>query len=375
MEAVFFIGIGVAVFLGLLLVTKRKRERYDFILLSWLLVNALHLVYFYFNILVGVGSTPVAVLVPGALLPYVSAPILFLYIRELVSSKKLKWFDYGIHFIPYLLMLIAVYYYLFFDQSVEVLISNSIIFFRGGNPMIVGYYSLLMAFSCAAYINWSIYLLIRHKSSIKQSFSYTEKITFTWLRHWLILEFVGFWFSFIIVWVADFDYIDYETCFKIISVVVAVNIFVIGYFGVRHGSINIQHIQKAEKEESPRYSNSSLTKQQTNDLINTLEEVMQEEKLFLNPKLNADQLATAVNVSRHSLSEVLNNRIGINFYDYVNQFRLKEFKEKLANPNNDHLTILGIAMDSGFNSKSSFNLIFKKSEGITPTQYKKQISS
>lgn len=373
MEAVFFIGIGVAVFLGLLLVTKRKRERYDYILLSWLLVNVLHLVYFYFSILVGVGNTPVAILVPGALLPYVSAPILFLYIRELVSSKKLKWFDYGIHFIPYFAMLLMVYYYLFFDQTVEVLTSNSIVYFKGGNPVIVGYYSLLMAFSCAAYINWSIYLLIRHQSRIKQSFSYTEKITFTWLRHWLILEFIGFWLSFIIVWVADFDYIDYETCFKIISIVVAVNIFVIGYFGVRYGSISIQQMQKAEKEDQPKYSNSSLTDQHIDNLISTLEEVMHKEKLFLNPKLNADQLAAAINVSRHSLSEVLNDRIGINFYDYVNQFRLREFKEKVANPDNDHLTILGIAIDSGFNSKSSFNLIFKKSEGITPTQYKKQI--
>ena len=93
---------------------------------------------------------------------------------------------------------------------------------------------------------------------------------------------------------------------------------------------------------------------------------MKEEKWFQNPSLSLRKLAENVNISSNKLSWLLNERIGQNFNEYINSLRLENFKENALNPANSHLTLLGLAYESGFNSKSVFNAFFKKIEGMTP---------
>lgn len=104
--------------------------------------------------------------------------------------------------------------------------------------------------------------------------------------------------------------------------------------------------------------------------INTVLEVLgtgvKEEKWFQNPSLSLRELAENVNISSNKLSWLLNERIGQNFNEYINSLRVENFKENALNPANSHLTLLAIAYESGFNSKSVFNAYFKKIEGITP---------
>jgi AraC-like DNA-binding protein len=93
---------------------------------------------------------------------------------------------------------------------------------------------------------------------------------------------------------------------------------------------------------------------------------MKEEKWFQNPSLSLRELAENVNIRSNKLSWLLNERIGQNFNEYINSFRLESFKENALNPANSHLTLLALAYESGFNSKSVFNAFFKKIEGMTP---------
>lgn len=93
---------------------------------------------------------------------------------------------------------------------------------------------------------------------------------------------------------------------------------------------------------------------------------MEEERWFQNPSLSLRELAENVNISSNKLSWLLNERIGQNFNEYINRFRLENFKKMALNPDNSHLTLLALAYDSGFNSKSVFNTFFKKTEGMTP---------
>ncbi|MEO1214092.1 MAG: helix-turn-helix domain-containing protein [Bacteroidota bacterium] len=93
---------------------------------------------------------------------------------------------------------------------------------------------------------------------------------------------------------------------------------------------------------------------------------MKEEKWFQNPSLSLRKLAENVNISSNKLSWLLNERMGQNFNEYINSFRLENFKEIALNPANSHLTLLALAYESGFNSKSVFNAFFKKAEGMTP---------
>ena len=99
---------------------------------------------------------------------------------------------------------------------------------------------------------------------------------------------------------------------------------------------------------------------------------METEKPFLNTSLTLPDLAASLKMPSHHLSRVLNEQLKLNFFDFVNQYRVEEVKTKMNDPNFAHLSILGIAFESGFNTKSAFNRVFKKITGMTPTEFKKQ---
>jgi AraC-like DNA-binding protein len=99
---------------------------------------------------------------------------------------------------------------------------------------------------------------------------------------------------------------------------------------------------------------------------------MEDRALYKEPTLTVSDLAGALSVTPHNLSQVINTQFGKNFYDFVNTYRVEEAKRRLVNPKDTHLTILAIAEESGFNSKSSFNTFFRKHAGMTPSEYRKR---
>ena len=96
---------------------------------------------------------------------------------------------------------------------------------------------------------------------------------------------------------------------------------------------------------------------------------MEEEKPYLNGKLSLKEVAEKTNISTNHLSQVINENLEKNFFDFVNGYRLNLVKQKIKKPSNKKYTILSLAYECGFNSKSSFNSIFKKHEGMTPTEF------
>ncbi len=100
---------------------------------------------------------------------------------------------------------------------------------------------------------------------------------------------------------------------------------------------------------------------------------MKTKKPYLNPELNIFQLSDILNVKKHHLSQVINEKSGMNFFDFVNTFRVEEIKRNLADPSLKNLTLLGIGLESGFNSKATFNSAFKKFTGLTPSDFQKTL--
>ena len=99
------------------------------------------------------------------------------------------------------------------------------------------------------------------------------------------------------------------------------------------------------------------------------------EKPYLERELTIYDLSDQLKISRHILSEVINEHMGKNFYNLVNEYRVNEVKERMKGDDIRQLTILAIAYDSGFNSKSSFNTIFKEKTGQTPSEYLDQLNA
>jgi AraC-like DNA-binding protein len=96
------------------------------------------------------------------------------------------------------------------------------------------------------------------------------------------------------------------------------------------------------------------------------------QKPYLDPELKLDKLAASLHLHPKTLSHLLNKGLQASFYDYINHHRVEAVKEKLSDPNYDKYTLLGIALEAGFNSKSTFNHIFKKFTHQTPLEYKKK---
>ncbi|WP_171037871.1 helix-turn-helix domain-containing protein [Dyadobacter luticola] len=122
-------------------------------------------------------------------------------------------------------------------------------------------------------------------------------------------------------------------------------------------------------EPTAKYAKSSLTDELTENIAARLSALMHSEKPYLENDLTIIELAARLHVSRHQLSQVINTSFGVNFFEFVNKYRIAEFKIQSLNPSNEHLSLLGIALECGFNSKATFNQAFKKLEGTTPSDF------
>ena len=125
--------------------------------------------------------------------------------------------------------------------------------------------------------------------------------------------------------------------------------------------------------EKRKYKKTLFSKEELNLYVNQLEALMSKEKLFLDPDLTLRQLADSIELPPNYVSQLLNEGMHKNFSEYINSFRIDTFKEKVQDISHQHLTILALAYDSGFNSKTVFNTRFKKAEGMTPREYWKKV--
>ena len=114
--------------------------------------------------------------------------------------------------------------------------------------------------------------------------------------------------------------------------------------------------------------------QKTDEHYQNLLSLIEEEKLFKNPDISMTLLAAKMKLSNGYLSQIIDQKEGKNFFEFINAYRVEEVKRNLADPNFDHFSILGIGLEAGFKSKSTFNAVFKKMTGHTPTAYKKLLT-
>ena len=143
-------------------------------------------------------------------------------------------------------------------------------------------------------------------------------------------------------------------------------IYAVGYIAIKQPE---SLVVAANGKGAGKYQHSPLSTEQAGRHAERLLRLMQEEKPYLNSNLKLPELANRLSLSTNHLSQVLNQNLGVNFFDFVNQYRVKEVQGRLLNPEFDHLTNLAIAFDAGFSSKASFNRAFKKHAGETPSQF------
>lgn len=218
----------------------------------------------------------------------------------------------------------------------------------------------------------SLRLYQEYRVWIRTQFSELEAISFKWFRNLLILLLVTFLSSLLMTIIDSVYNLDFEHDWwdKLIHAALIYYVSITGY----SQSQPTRFLTFAEPETSK--INSSKEKLKTSEIADWKEKlnyVMQEEKLFLQPELSLADTARLLKTNVSTLSGIINAAFDKNFNDFVNEYRVNEFKERCQLPENQNITLLGIAFDCGFNSKATFNRAFKKYEGIAPSEFVKGI--
>lgn len=298
-------------------------------------------------------------------------PALYFYARSLTLSEFKFNYRHAWHFIPGALFILI----------------NSLVFFgiaTTDNPpahgFVISLYSIisttenLLAISLSFYyIVLSVKLIRNHEVWIYQHFSTTSRKSLQWLRNLIIsLSLVWIiWLFAVVTNIFTHDFILTYLSSYPFQIATSVIIFWIGYVGFIHGEIFSMEISFERKISSLK---PAIKKEpETNSEVKkALLIAMESDKSFLTPDLSLAMLAHQLNITQKTISQALNNDLNKNFHDFVNEYRVEEVKKRLVDPAFDHFTILAIAMDSGFNSKSSFNRIFMKTTGMSPKQFREK---
>lgn len=119
-----------------------------------------------------------------------------------------------------------------------------------------------------------------------------------------------------------------------------------------------------------KYEKTGLSESFSMELKDKLEDLMDAKKLYLNHDIRLNHIADLLDISRHHASQVINENFGLNFYDFINSYRINDAKIKLRNGfENSSESISDIAYQCGFNNRVSFYKAFKKMTGTTPTDF------
>jgi AraC-like DNA-binding protein len=236
------------------------------------------------------------------------------------------------------------------------------------------YVRLFMHLQILCYMIVAVREISLFQQKLVNSFSSLEKMNLSWLKL-NVIAFICMWLADISEFVIGKYGVVSATPYEFLSFIsIAVN-FVFANLIIYKGLTTPElFIEITEHPARNKYSGSSLTPEQSRQLAEKLKEYMEKEKPYLEPELTLHELSARIAVHTKLVSQVINEQFKKNFYEFVNNYRVEEAKSMLLACNWGEKTILEVLYDCGFNSKSVFNTIFKKSTGLTPSQFRKQYS-
>lgn len=374
MQFIFIIAAFNALFFTLLLLQKKSRALHDNILIGWLIYLGLYIgVYALYSHDLFTHFHLLSISLLSLLMLF--GPFLFGYLEALVTNKRRVLLKDLLHLVPFILFNLYILI-VSFSPVMSVKLNIEKISPEYNPPILFIFFLIMTAISGTVYFLLTIKLFKRLDIQIFNNFSNATNIDLSWIRK-LVLVFGIAWTALISVTVIHHVFQLFSMVFCTDGLFLSLSVFVIliGYFGLKQKIIygNEDIIVPVEPSNTQtRYAGSKLSDSEEKQLADQLKKHFDSSKSYLNPDLTLSQLAAEVGISSHLLSQVINEQFNLNFFDFVNQYRVEEFKQRIVNPNYESYSLLGIAFDCGFNSKSAFNRIFKKVTTLTPSQYKEK---
>jgi AraC-like DNA-binding protein len=345
-----------AFFLFSLLLAKPQKSFADKVLMAWLAgIGAHTLVYFlHFQYQL---SVPLVLNLNSAF-PFLQGPFLFAFVVSLVGMRqRFTGLDF-LHLLPFagfvLYMAISQGLKVFSLAGADTTISVSIF-------SISNLFAILLLLSVPFYIVWSLLIMRRARLALP---SPAQSSRFRWI--WSFIAGLG------VVWVAAMasaalnqkQLAQPHMIFWALTIVV----YVLGYLGLTRTSVfTAPEFEALKNELQPKYRKSGLKPADARALYDDLVGHVDDDQAYLDADISLGALARELGYSTNHVSQVINEFDQCNFHDFINSRRVAEVCRRLQDSQETNL--LELAMDVGFNSKSSFNRAFRKFAGVTPSEY------
>lgn len=294
---------------------------------------------------------------------FLLGPFTYLYVRRLIvessSAYKLPWW----HYIPVIIYSLTFIYLNVIDQETKMRLYQERYlywFFNG--------YEVIGLASHFFYLTKSFSLLRRYRLEEKRRLSNKQDFHRFLLLYLITITICMFLWLFSYINAYYFRNVSLIISYDTIWITVPFFIYIVGYFSLKQ-----PELFRIVKQEPMKVHSKRLNDFEATQLKISLKNLLKDEQVFLENNLTLGELAKRLNASANDVSWLLNNEYKASFYDFINEYRIKEFINRIHVNSHAHQTILSIAMDVGFNSKSTFNKVFKVQVGVTPSEYIKNL--
>jgi AraC-like DNA-binding protein len=222
------------------------------------------------------------------------------------------------------------------------------------------------------FLAFTFQLFYNYRKKIKQYFSNTYQLELNWILTFLIIFSVIFIYDTIQDFLGQFfielNYFQ-RWWLNLLMALCTLYVGIMGFFTDTSKLNKLSFSFSPKQDAIPGNENSEVLMTIPEKDLEIVRQLMEDDKIYLNPNLNLQDFADQAGMSRAQLSETINSGFKQNFNDFVNSYRVKAFKDKLKAQKHLQLSLLGVAEECGFNSKATFNRVFRKFTNTTPTQY------
>lgn len=347
----------------LLLFTKRKNKAANKFMAIVVIIMSLWLTWVYITDTRILDYYPRFTWIPITTYLLIVGPALYFYIKKLINPNfKFKKIDY-LHFSPLLLDLTFHGFQIVDSYHSEVPIHHTKTF-----ELLSPVFQLLAIISVAIYMIVSIKEIKSFTLVLIENYSNSEKYKLTWLKR--IVYFFGImWVLWLPYTFVDYFFFEYQLNFKYYYPLYLIMGVVSVWMGME-AFLRPEYIVVQLKEPKNK---KTIIIDDLEEKIDWLQKQMEQNLFFLNPELTLNSLAENLQIHPNLLSRIINEGTQKNFSDFINEYRIHTVIEKIKNPSYKKITLIGIAHESGFNSKTSFYRTFKKFTNKTPSDYLKSL--
>jgi AraC-like DNA-binding protein len=369
MLVLFISAIFLDFFIVILLLTKKQKSLTDKLLALFIASIGMQLLGYYLK---QAGYWEQYPHLTGITAPVVlfHGPFLYLYcLYSLRPDRALRRIDY-LHFTPGVAAYLYMTRFFFYSAEEKRLIDSGEI---SDFDLFSQFLLIAILISGLSYSIASYRLTIKHRHVSEEYFSFSEGVSLRWLRYCILSIGMVFLTAAVVIFLRDS--LDLRFPFDpeyIFYTIIIGFIFLVGYFGIKQEHLFINYprtnsVMSDGRRPAAKYKHSGIDEEKADQLFESLLRLMEEEQPFLEPRLTLAELAGMLRVSANNLSQIINQKAKVNFYDFVNNYRVDHFIKSAGK--NKRYNLLALALESGFNSKSSFNQIFRKHKGQTPSEF------